>query len=509
MKKPALPTLPPHPFRACRRAGVPIVLYETADPAVTIQAVTKALNGQANEAPLLSWDCCRALGGLNAPGVAYVDNIPEDQKFALAAPAATLQYIATHPPKDDGGDHIGGILFFHLAHKFMDDPTVLQAVWNCREPLKAAGATLVLLAPTGKLPTELKHDVVTLTEPLPDIPQLGTMLDSLTEDAALPPEALNGQRAAVLDTLLGLTAFGAEQVLAMSLSPQGVDLPGLWDRKRRLIEQTPGLQVWQGMESFADLGGLENLKQFLTRVLTSGKTPVRAIGFLDELEKSMAGAAGDTSGTSQDQLGVLLKVMQDDNIPGIILIGAPGLGKSAIAKAAGQVAGCPVIACDLGAMKGSLVGESEARIRTAMDVFKAISQGKGLMIATCNKLAALPPELKRRFTLGTFFLDLPQPEEIAAIWPLYIRRYSLPKQDIPPCIDWTGAEVKACCDVAYRTGMDLKEAAAFIVPVSKSAADSIEQLRSLAAGKFISASRPGTYSRETAVTTTTKRRITT
>lgn len=506
MKKPA-PTLPPHPFHACRRAGVPIVLYETADPAVTIQAVTKALNGTATDAPLLSWDCCRALGGLNQPGVSYVDSIPEDQKFALAAPAATLQYIATHPPKNDLH---AGILFFHLAHKFMDDPTVLQAVWNCREPLKAAGSTLVLLAPTGKLPTELKHDVVTLTESLPDLAQLGTMLDSLTEDAALPPEALNGQRAAVLDTLLGLTAFGAEQVLAMSLSPQGVDLPGLWDRKRRLIEQTPGLAVWRGGETFADLGGLNNLKSFLTRLVTSPTNPVRAVLFCDEIEKSLAGAAGDTSGTSQDQLGVLLKVMQDDNIPGIILIGPPGTGKSAIAKAAGNVAQAPVIACDLGAMKGSLVGESEARIRAAMDVFKAVSQGKGLVIATCNKLAILPPELRRRFTLGTFYVDLPTEAEATAIWLVWLKRYGLKATEpLPPCEQWSGAEIRACCDVAYRTGMSLREAAAFIVPVSKSAADSIEQLRSLAAGKFISASRPGTYSRETAVTTTTKRRITT
>ena len=35
---------------------------------------------------------------------------------------------------------------------------------------------------------------------------------------------------------------------------------------------------------------------------------------------------------------------------------------AAIAKAAGNVAGAPVISIDTGAMKGSLVGESEAKI---------------------------------------------------------------------------------------------------------------------------------------------------
>jgi SpoVK/Ycf46/Vps4 family AAA+-type ATPase len=81
-------------------------------------------------------------------------------------------------------------------------------------------------------------------------------------------------------------------------------------------------------------------------------------------------------------------------------------------------------------MTGSLVGESQRKIRQAMEVFKAVSQGKGLFIATCNKIAALPPELKRRFTLGTFYVDLPSDEERSAIWPIWLKKYNLPKQAV-------------------------------------------------------------------------------
>jgi len=55
-------------------------------------------------------------------------------------------------------------------------------------------------------------------------------------------------------------------------------------------------------------------------------------------------------------------------------------------------------------MKGSLVGESERRLRAALSVVDAVSQGQALFIATCNSIGALPPELRRRFTLGTFLL---------------------------------------------------------------------------------------------------------
>src|SRR4029077_20427044 len=102
-------------------------------------------------------------------------------------------------------------------------------------------------------------------------------------------------------------------------------------------------------------------------------------------------------------------------------------------------------------------------------------------IATCNKISSLPPELRRRFTLGTFFVDLPTKAEQAKIWPIWIKRFDLDKgQDLPECEGWTGAEIRACCDVAFRTGKSLKQAASFIVPVFKSAPEAVESLRKLA-----------------------------
>jgi SpoVK/Ycf46/Vps4 family AAA+-type ATPase len=152
-------------------------------------------------------------------------------------------------------------------------------------------------------------------------------------------------------------------------------------------------------------------------------------------------------------------------------------------------------------MKGSLVGESERKIRAAMEVFKAVSQGKGMFIATCNRISALPPELRRRFTMGTFFVDLPSKEERKSIWKIWLDRYSLQEQagdDGVPAIDercegYTGAEIRALCDNAYRMGATLEEAFEYVVPVIKSNSAEVEALRKLAEGRFISASKSGTY----------------
>jgi SpoVK/Ycf46/Vps4 family AAA+-type ATPase len=163
-----------------------------------------------------------------------------------------------------------------------------------------------------------------------------------------------------------------------------------------------------------------------------------------------------------------------------------------ISKAAGNTGGIPTIGFDLSAMKNGIVGSSGERLRTALSIIDAVSGGRSLWLATCNSIASLPPELRRRFTLGTFFFDLPSPEEREAIWAIYTAKYQVggprPQDD-----NWTGAEVKECCRKAYRLRMSLEESAAYIVPVARSASDQIESLRQQSSGKYISASHLGVY----------------
>jgi SpoVK/Ycf46/Vps4 family AAA+-type ATPase len=201
------------------------------------------------------------------------------------------------------------------------------------------------------------------------------------------------------------------------------------------------------------------------------------------------------SGVKTEMTGTMLSWMQDRGADGTIFIGPPGAAKSAVAKAAGATAGIPTVAFDLSAMQSSLVGGSGERLRAALQVVDAISQGRSLWIATCNSITSLPPELRRRFTLGTFFFDLPSAEEREAIWNIYRKRWDLTGER-PDDEGWTGAEIKECCRKAWRLKLSLHESAEYIVPVSRSAADQIEALRRQASGRFLSASQPGVFSSE-------------
>jgi SpoVK/Ycf46/Vps4 family AAA+-type ATPase len=143
-------------------------------------------------------------------------------------------------------------------------------------------------------------------------------------------------------------------------------------------------------------------------------------------------------------------------------------------------------------MQNSLIGSSGERLRAALAVIDAVSQGQSLWIATCNAITTLPPELRRRFTLGTYFFDLPAAEEREQIWNIYRAKYGV-SGELPNDDGWTGAEIKECCRKAYRLRLSLVDAAQYTVPVSRSAAEQIKTLRQSASGKFLSASAPGIY----------------
>lgn len=466
-------------LKSVRRSGTPIVAIRTADPASAMQLFREALNGKAATTPMIQYDIVNGATAMNEPGQAIAFEQTE-----IPPPDFLRQAIKKLPPES--------ILFFHNPQRLWEQPDILQAIWMTRDTFKMDGRTLVLLSTPGAiLPIEIANDVVVLDEPLPSEADLREVAKTLAEGSEVTISDADLDRA--VDALVGLAAFPAEQVLAMSMSKSGLDVDALWERKRQVIESTPGLRVWRGGESFDSIGGCASIKKFL-RSIMAGKEAPRVIVFVDEIEKAFAGTGTDLSGVTTEMTGTMLGWMQNHHADGVIMVGHPGSGKSAIAKACGASAGIPTIEFDLSAMKSGIVGSSGERLRAALSVIEAISHGRSCWLATCNSISSLPPELRRRFKLSApFFFDLPDAEERDAIWKIYEKQYET-KGKRPKDEGWTGAEIEECCHKAYRLDIPLAEAAAYIVPSCKSASQTIEALRDLASGRFLSASQPGPYS---------------
>ena len=175
---------------------------------------------------------------------------------------------------------------------------------------------------------------------------------------------------------------------------------------------------------------------------------------------------------------------------GVLLLGPPGSGKSQFAKALGAETNRPTLVLDVGALLGSLVGQSEAepaarqrgrstRWRPCVvmvdEVEKALAGSSGpsgdsgvasrifaglltwlndhesdaFVVCTSNDVSRLPPEFARseRFD-ATFFLDLPaapgrRPRADLADVPRQVRRSTRRSRGRRSDRDWTGAEIKS------------------------------------------------------------------
>jgi hypothetical protein len=439
--------------------------------------------------PIISWDIISGFKILTVEGKKLLNQCLEGKEpDAFTNPAEALAQ-GTKFPKDT-------IFFFLNAHRFIGNETtsqaaVGQAISNLRDLYKQDGRMLVLLGPSFIMPEELRHDIITINEPLPNEKQLSRIVTNLYEDAEIPePEPVIINKA--VESLKGLSKFAAEQAVAMSMEPTGVNLDQLWERKRKQVDNMPGLSIYRGKETFADVCGINNIKNFVTMLFT-GEVPPTLVLFIDEIEKQLAGTAGDLSGVSQEMHGQFLSWMADNEILALLMVGHPGCSKSFLTKATGGQFNDPTIIMNLSEVKGSLVGQSTAQLKADLKFISAI--GRPLLMATCNSVDSLSPELKSRFELGTFFFDLPGQAERKAVWDLYIRKFKIEKIAglIPDDENWTPREIRGCCNIAWRLKCSLITASTYVVPVAKSAPERIELLRRQASGRFLNANGEGIY----------------
>jgi hypothetical protein len=404
------------------------------------------------------------------------------------------------------------VMVLHHYHWFLKRPDIIQTLFNAVIHGKATRVIFLVLAPTVEIPRELEHLFTVLEHQLPDIPALGAIAADLTQD---DPNAMAGPDA--LRAAAGLTHYEAEGSFALSLARHNaIQTDTIWELKTQAIKKSGVLTLHRGGETFSQLGGLDALKKFSRAALPRERRPLLA--------------------------------------KGLLLLGVPGTGKSFFAKALGAETGRPVLILDIGSLMGSLVGQTEANLRNALriadamapcvlmidEVEKALagatSQHQGdsgvaartlgtlltwlndhdtdvFVICTSNNVQALPPEFSRaeRFD-GVFFLDLPDIDQRAAIWQLYMKHYghqfSSPYANHPgvPDNQWTGAEIKACCRLAALLNLPLEQAAENIVPVALTAAQQVTALREWATGRCLDASRGGIYHHQPTNGTPSKRR---
>lgn len=417
------------------------------------------------------------------------------------------------------------IFIFKDFHPFLtrNNFAIIRKLKEIALHLKNSYKTIILISSVLEIPTELEKEITVLNYPLPARDDLSALLDKIIEDVRqfkqVKVELDDGGRDRLLQAALGLTLGEAENVFAKIIVKDerlsGDDVNEVFTEKQQIIRKSGLLEYYSTEESFANIGGLAILKDWLNKRSAAFTNDARAFGLPAP--------------------------------KGILMLGVQGCGKSLCAKAVSNQWQLPLLRFDMGRMFGSLVGSSEENVRRAISVAESVapailwvdeidkafagSQGSGasdggttarvfgtfltwlsektapvFVVATANDISQLPPELLRKGRLDEiFFVDLPSSEERMEIFRIHIgrRQRSADQFDLSALAeasaDFSGAEIEEAInsslyDAFYEqrdiTTESVLATLSQTVPLAKTMDEQISRLRHWADGRARNASVP-------------------
>lgn len=478
------------------RARFTLVVLVTPEEERALQAVKAVC--ERGKRVCLTWDMADGFQALT-PGGSGPPPVARD-------PLSALEQV----DKTDGD----GVYVLKDFHECWANAQIKRKLRGVAQRLKFTKKSILVTTPTTKLPEELRDEAVVVELPPPTAEELEAVLARLTRVPGVKVSLTKLGREKLVQAALGLSAAQAQRVFAKAIVADGVlddrDIGLVTDEKKQIIRESQALEFYPVTETLADVGGLGVLKEWLRLRERAFTQEARAYGLPAP--------------------------------KGIALVGIPGTGKSLTAKMIGGLWRLPLLRLDVGALFGSLVGESEERARRALrlaetcapcllwidEMEKALASG-GLdggtstrvfgtiltwmqeksapvfLVATANDISRLPPELLRKGRFDEiFFLDLPTQEERQEIFAVHLRK----RKRLPGDFDlerlaraaegYVGAEIEqAIVDAMYVgfgagrefTTDDMAAALKRQVPLSVSARETVGILRNwLREGRAQSAS---------------------
>ncbi|NJL35622.1 MAG: AAA family ATPase [Leptolyngbyaceae cyanobacterium SM1_4_3] len=485
-------------FELLLRARYPLIYIPTREEERVEGAIATSAKQQGNRA-IYTWDFVDGYqGNLNDAG------------FGRRNPLQALELVEKLPAS------ASAVFILRDFHRFLEDVAISRKLRNLARLLKSQPKNIVIISPLLFIPDDLGEVLTVLEFPLPGTIEIKSEIERLT---AATGQSLDGR---TLDEMVrscqGLSIERIRRVLARAiathdkLQPEVVDL--ILEEKRQTIRQTQILDFHPATEQISDIGGLDNLKDWLFRRGSAFSERARQYGL--------------------------------PHPRGLLLVGIQGTGKSLTAKAIAHHWHLPLLRLDVGRLFAGLVGESESRTRQMIQLAEALApcilwideidkafsglDGRGdsgttsrvfgtfitwlaektspvFVVSTANNIQMLPPEMLRRGRFDEiFFVGLPNQEERKAIFSVHLSRlrpHNLRSYDLDRLAyetpDFSGAEIEQILVEAMHIGFsqnrdfstdDVLEAASQIIPLARTAQDQIQFLQEwAAAGKARLASR--------------------
>ena len=397
------------------KARYPIIYINTIEEDRVEYIIRKNIKTNLNRS-IYSWD--------------FVDgytNNPNNEGFAKRNPLQALELVERLNAETPA------LFILKDFNRFLTDLSISRKLRNISRILKLQPKTIIIIGSDLTIPKELQDLLTVLQFQLPLENEISQELDRLVKSLNIKIDSQLFEN--LTRACQGLSLERIRRVLSKIIATyKTIDnnsIAILLSEKKQIISQTEILEYTSVDEKITNLGGLDNLKDWLRK------------------RKTAFGIQASNYGLPTPR--------------GLLLVGIQGTGKSLTAKAIANEWQLPLLKLDVGKLFGGIVGESESRLRQMINVAETISpcilwideidkafsstESKGdsgtsnrvlatfvswlsekkkpvFVIATANNIDLLPLEIIRKGRFDEiFFLDLPKREEREEIFKIHIKEF--------------------------------------------------------------------------------------
>jgi SpoVK/Ycf46/Vps4 family AAA+-type ATPase len=397
------------------KARYPIIYINTIEEDRIEYVIRKTIKTNLNRS-IYSWD--------------FVDgytNNPNNEGFAKRNPLQALELV------ERLNSETPALFLLKDFNRFLTDLSISRKLRNISRILKLQPKTIIIIGSELNIPIELQDLITVLQFQLPLESEINQELERLINslNIKVEPQLFENLSRACQGLSLERIRRVLSKIIATYKTIDNNSIAVLLSEKKQIISQTEILEYWSVTKKIIDLGGLDNLKDWLKK------------------RKTAFGVQALNYGLPTPR--------------GLLLVGIQGTGKSLTAKAIGNDWQLPLLKLDVGKLFGGIVGESESRLRQMINVSETISpcilwideidkafsnvESKGdsgtsnrvlatfiswlsektkpvFVIATANNIDLLPLEIIRKGRFDEiFFLDLPKQEEREEIFKIHLQEF--------------------------------------------------------------------------------------
>jgi predicted AAA+ superfamily ATPase len=397
------------------KARYPIIYINTIEEDRVEYIIRKYIKTSLNRS-IYSWDFIDG----------YTNN-PNNEGFAKRNPVQALELVERLTAQTPA------IFLLKDFNRFLTDVSISRKLKNISRILKLQPKTIIIIGSELNIPKELSDLITILQFHLPVESEINYELKRLIEslNIQIDPQILESLTRACQGLSLERIRRVLSKVIATYKTIDENSIKLLLNEKKQIISQTEILEYWSVDETISQIGGVDNLKNWLKK------------------RKTAFGIQASNYGLPTPR--------------GLLLVGIQGTGKSLTAKAIANEWQLPLLKLDVGKLFGGIVGESESRLRQMIQVAETISpcilwideidkafsnsnntgdSGTSnrvlatfiswlsektkpvFVVATANNVDLLPLEIIRKGRFDEiFFLDLPQKQEREQIFKIHIQEF--------------------------------------------------------------------------------------